>query len=317
MEINVLTPFHRGGPYKWGQDLADLLNRKGVTAKHMHEYYELFSTPFYQKADIVHTAVPLAYRLWQKPVVLTIHGEYTIEKMIWRLPYHLAIKKADIITTPSRFLKERLGLDEAEVIPNSVFIEKYKPVTHSHKKTLNLITISNFAFKDKANGILGILKILNEVSARIDEKIDYTIVGGGSYLDQIKNESKKYSNFKITFTGFQNNPEVLLEKKDVFLYYSVHDNFPISILEAMASGLPVVGNNVGALHEMIKTGVNGFVAENSMDYRDYLISLITEHRNRAKVGLEARRTVEERFDWSCTIERYISLYNDLISRNGA
>ena len=55
-------------------------------------------------------------------------------------------------------------------------------------------------------------------------------------------------------------------KNDLFLYYSVHDNFPIAILEAMALGLPVVTNDVGAVREMIRPGENGYITVSEEDY---------------------------------------------------
>lgn len=309
--VNILTGVRKGGPYNWGRDLAIMLNKRNIEAKHRHALKNLLFSPIYQDVDLIHTGLPLSYRLWRKPVVLTIKGDYSIEKRKWRHLYPIAIKKADIVTTPSQFLKQRLNLDDAVVIPNAIFPERFRPAKHSEKNVINLVTITKFYFKDKAEGVLNILNILSEVKKSTDKEINYTIVGGGHYLEQIKEKTRGY-NMKVKFTGFLDNPKEVLEASDIFVYYSIHDNFPNAILEAMASGLPVVTNNVGAVHEIIKSGKDGKVAECDNDYQEYLLNLVDDYKLRMKMGQNARKTVEEKFDWNKVIDDYISIYDDII-----
>ena len=310
MKINILTPVHKGGPYNWGRDLAYLLNKKGFVANHVHKLKEVLISPFYQNADIIHTTVPLTYKFWRKPVVLTVKGDYTIEKRKWRVLYPLAIKKADVITTPSHFLKEKLNLYDPIIIPNAIFPERFKVVKHSEKDVINLVTVTKFAFKDKSEGVLNMIKILEKIQKITDKQINYTLIGGGLYLERLKEKTKKYDT-NVKFTGFLDNPKEILEKSDIFIYYSVHDNFPNAILEAMASGLPVITNNVGAVHEIIETGKDGYVAEYDKDYQECLLSLLDDYKIRARLGQNARKTVEEKFDWNIIVNDYISIYEKL------
>ena len=310
MKINILTSVHKGGPYNWGRDLAYLLNKKGFIANHVHKLKEVLISPFYQDADIIHATLPLTYKLWRKSVVLTVKGDYSIEKRKWRLFYPIAIKKADVITTPSYFLKERLNLDDAVVIPNAIFPNQFKVVKHSEKDVINLVTVTKFAFKDKSEGVLNMIKILEKVQKSTNKNINYTIIGGGPYLEQIKEKTRGY-NMKVKFTGFLDNPKEVLEASDIFVYYSIHDNFPNAILEAMASGLPVVTNNVGAVHEIIKSGKDGKVAECDEDYQKYLLNLVDDYKLRVKMGQNTRKTVEEKFDWNIIVNDYICIYEKL------
>lgn len=312
MKINILTPYRIGGPYKWGKDLVQQINCKtNHNASHIHELRTLLLIPLINDSDIVHSVVPLSYRIWKKPVILTIHGDVLNENNIWKFFYPGALKRADIITSPSHYIKNKLAIDDCIVIPNAVFSNHYTPVLHSEKKRLNIITLTKFYFKDKSEGILKIISILDQILNLIDYEINYTVVGGGYYLDYIKKESEKYQT-PVTFTGMIGNPTKILETGDLFLYYSIHDNFPISILEAMACGLPVVTNNVGAVNEEIKNSYNGFIVEDDESYKNKVLELINNFNLRLKIGNNARRSVEMTFDWNVVIGKYIELYKKLV-----
>lgn len=314
MRVNVITPINKGGPYYWGKNLVRVINEygDGIHACHTHQLKKILTAPLYQNFDIVHAEVPLTYKLWNKPTILTLQGEYTIEKNIWRHFYPLAVKKADVVTSSSNFLKDRLGVDKAIVIPNGIFTDRYKIVAHQDKDTVNLVTLTKFAFKDKSEGVLDLIRIVEKASKNSYKDINYTIIGGGKYLDHVKEKIKNY-NVNVNFTGFISDPGKILEGNDIFIYYSAHDNFPTAILEGMASGLPVITNNVGAVNEIITNRKDGYIALNSDEYLDYLIKLIDDHNLRGQVGYNARKKVEDKFDWRKIVNSYVSLYKALLS----
>jgi len=309
MKINILLPTTRpSGPYDWGTNLANMLNQRQISAYCTYEPSKLLASLFSQNADIIHTTVPLTYKLWKKPVVMTIHGEYTREKNIWRFFYPLAIGKAQIVTVPSRFLKERLNLKEAVVIPNAVIPESFSQVQHSEKKVINLVTVTSFYFSDKAEGVLHILEAISAAQKEIAAKIQYTVVGGGPFLEKVKGTATSY-NINVKFTDRITNVKEVLADSDIFLYNSLHDNFPMAILEAMACGLPVIINNVGAVSEIIENGKDGYICGNEKDYCERLLNLVNDYKLRGFVGNNARNTVENKFNWASVVNNYIDVYN--------
>jgi len=312
MRVNVLTDIRRGGPSIWGANLASALDKCGVEAKHIHTLGALLRSPIHQDADIIHTILPLSYRLWKKPVVITIQGGYSSEKNIWRFFYPAAIRKADVVTTSSIFLKERLNLDKAIVIPNSIFPDRFRMVEHTDKDTINLVTVTHFYFQDKARGILDILEFLDTVTRMVDKKVKYVVVGGGPHLESVMSEAKRYK-VDVEFTGNIPSTAGFLESSDVFIYYSHLDNFPLAILEAMASGLPVITNNIGAVSEIIDSGEDGYVADSNESYLEALLNLLRDHELRKKIGQNARTKVEEKFSWHNVVGQYIQLYNKLLT----
>ena len=84
MKVSLLTPINKDTSVPWGKDLVHILNKNGVQAKHIHSLPMLLKSCFYQDANIVHTTVPIPIKLWKKPIVLTMHGDYSLEQNIWQ-----------------------------------------------------------------------------------------------------------------------------------------------------------------------------------------------------------------------------------------
>ncbi len=138
------------------------------------------------------------------------------------------------------------------------------------------------------------------------------IVGEGTYLRYVRDYARGCK-LDIRFSGFLPNPYMALYNSDVFLYYSFHDNFPNVILEAMASGLPVLTNRVGAVGEIINSGVDGLIADNDKQYAEYLHDLLSNEELRKRLGTEARLKVERSFNWHTLVDRYIDIYDEVLS----
>lgn len=311
MKVNVLTPVRKGGPYGWGRSLVDCVNASGRhSASHLHEPAKVLSAPVWQDSDLIHTALPLSARFWKKPVALTVHGDYTIENNLWKLLYPAAVRMADVVTTPSRFLKERLGLDGAEVIPNAIFPEQFSVLGPRDNGTISLVTVTKFYFEDKAQGVLDLLRIIERSKKSFDGKVKLTVVGGGKYLEPISIKAAAFD-VPVRFTGFLDNPWKELGQADVFVYYSAHDNFPVTMLEAMASGLPVLTNDVGAVREIITGGGEGYISVSDEEYAENLCHLLGDAGLRQAMGRRARKKVEEQYNWHTIAKRYIDLYDSL------
>ena len=309
--IDILTPINIGGPYVLGKNTVNVLNKKGIKARQIKTKIKLLAYPLYTKADLVHSIdIPIAHHIWKKPLILNIQGEYPLQKNIWQRFYPKAIKKADIVTVPSKFIKERLKIKEAEVIPNAIISKDFNHIKYKDNNEINIVTLTKFAFLDKSLGVLNIIEPLKKAAKETDKKINYTIIGGGKFLDHIKTKIKP--SFNIKFIGYHDNPKKILEKSDLFLYYSNRDTFAIAVIEAMASGLPVITNNYGPTHEIIKTKEDGYIAENQEEYTNHLINLINSVKLRKKIGQKAIQKVKETFDINKTTERYIEIYKSLI-----
>jgi len=100
---------------------------------------------------------------------------------------------------------------------------------------------------------------------------------------------------------------------DIFLLASFSEGMPMTIIEAMQRGLPVISTPVGAIPDMIQHGVSGwFIRPGSADaIAESVLFLKRDEALRQKLGQAARKTFEERFEFSKGIEEIRALYDSM------
>ena len=144
---------------------------------------------------------------------------------------------------------------------------------------------------------------------------DLWLVGDGPELEEMKQYwAEKQSTKTVVFWGGQSNIAKFLANCDMFVLLSEYEGFPISILEAMRAGLPVVASAVGGIPEQISDGKQGLLvaSRRAIDVAEKLDWLIENPKERAEMGRQARIRFEREFSehemWHKT--RYI--YQDLV-----
>lgn len=108
----------------------------------------------------------------------------------------------------------------------------------------------------------------------------------------------------------------LLQTMDIFVLPSLGEGISNTVLEAMASGLPVIATSVGGNVELVEECFNGRLIPSGdiQALADAMASLITDSAERARLGANARLRVCQRFDWSRTVNDYLSVYDELLGR---
>lgn len=306
MKVCIFTSYF-GGPYQWGCDLAQELVANGVKVRHVHNFVERLMGLVSVKADVIHTTIPFPLKLWRKPVLLTIQGDFSIEKNILAKYYPKAIRQASALTTSSSYLKEKIPLPGATLIPNAVYPEKFRLAKHGTRQKLNLATVMNFYFEGKVKGIIDMLNILRDSGL---SNFRHVIVGDGPYREQLEKYATD-TKMDIIFTGTLQDVSLVLSNSDIFLYYTHQDSFPNVVAEAMASGLPVLTNNFGSMGDIINNGHDGLVAETPAQYTADLRNLFDSASYRRELGERARVSVEEKFNWHVIARKFIKLYEEI------
>ena len=106
-----------------------------------------------------------------------------------------------------------------------------------------------------------------------------------------------------------------MASSDLFLYLTLHyEGMPNAVLEAMAMGLPVIATRMGAIPEMIDHNRGGFLV-NGHDEREIikaLRTLISDPDKRSRMGLYNRRKCEAEFRASVVIDKFISIYQQIL-----
>jgi glycosyltransferase involved in cell wall biosynthesis len=112
------------------------------------------------------------------------------------------------------------------------------------------------------------------------------------------------------FNGFVQDP---LAGLDVLVQPSRADNLPLSILEAMAAGLPVIGTRTGGIPELVIDGETGLLVEPERpeELAAALDSLAADPERRAELGRRGRERVQEHFSADGIARRTVTLYEEL------
>ena len=122
------------------------------------------------------------------------------------------------------------------------------------KKLNNLIVIS--AYK-KSKGYLELLKIAEEINGH-NFKIDCYGYGNFDYFNKIKNK-KKLKN--ICFKKFDKNLRKKIKNYDLLIHLSEREGLPVSVMECLMEGIPVICKNIRGNNDLIKDGYNGFFVD--------------------------------------------------------
>lgn len=152
---------------------------------------------------------------------------------------------------------------------------------------------------------------LRDIAPGFDEPI--SVVGDGADYEKIKNNSR------ICLKGFLGRNGVLDEMgraRALVLPSLWYENFPMTIVEAFASGLPVIASRMGAMTEIIENGVTGLLFEPG-DSQDLARKIAWASRNADqmdRMGKEARRMYEQRFSADVNFKMLSDIYADVASK---
>ncbi|KJD33418.1 glycosyl transferase family 1 [Tamlana nanhaiensis] len=216
---------------------------------------------------------------------------------------------AYVNVAPSAYMEDRFrsfGYSNIINIPNFIEIENYTFKARQFN-TIKLLWVRSFS--KIYNPILA-LKVLKALK---DEGIDASLCMVGPDVNGNLMEAKKITeseNLNVTFTGKLGKTEWIKMAKNynIFINTTNFDNMPVSVIEAMALGLPVISTNVGGLPFLIqqeKTGI--LVAPNTVDAFVFNIKKLTANPNyAATLAVEARNYVEN-FSWEVVKKQWIKL----------
>jgi colanic acid/amylovoran biosynthesis glycosyltransferase len=258
-------------------------------------------------ADAAHV-LAMTHRMGGPTYSLTLHGDLEVygtdheAKMrdaafVCAVGQHLCRQIADRVKLPAdRILPTFMGLDLSEL--TSLGKERsYVP------GKLHLVTVARL---NPAKGhVHALAAIRMATQAGLD--LRYTIAGEGPHLEAIRSQIKALKlDDHVTLSGTLSENEVcqLLSRADTFLLPSVGlgEAWPVSVMEAMAAGLPVVASVIGATPEMITPNQDGFLVRqgDEADLSEKIALLARDVEARRRIGQAARKTAERRFDITLT-----------------
>lgn len=158
----------------------------------------------------------------------------------------------------------------------------------------------------------GHARIINVLSEINDIKWHYTIVGDGSEKKNIQNQIKLLGlEQQVTFIPNLNDVKEILQTSDLFLQGSFVEGFPNASLESSLLGTPVIAFKApGGTNEVISNNINGFIALNNDEYRDYIKFAINKTWDRKTIS----DSVMKKFDSLFILSKYESLFINILNQ---
>jgi len=156
---------------------------------------------------------------------------------------------------------------------------------------------------------------MKRVHARCPEAIGL-IVGDGELHQDLEGYIREQDLEKVvSLTGLRSDIPQILKLSDVFVLSSFHEGFPITILEAMATGRCCVVTDVGGNREAVETGVTGFVvpAGDVGALADPISRLLSDDSLRLEMGGAAQERVDRLFSLESMVEQTEHLYAEILS----
>jgi glycosyltransferase involved in cell wall biosynthesis len=172
---------------------------------------------------------------------------------------------------------------------------------------------------EEEKGLPELFIALKEVTKKI-KRVKLTLVGEGNQLKEYKNLVATLGlTEQVEFKGWLDAREIqnLTTQSYLGLFPSRVESFGLSVIEAMAAGLPVIAASGGAVPENIKDGVTGaLVPVNDSDaLAKAIISALENPQYIETLAKVAKKVVRERFSWDKTADSMIDLYTSVL-RNG-
>ena len=239
--------------------------------------------------------------------------------------------RADAYVSMSSELTEELASagvarEKIRLIPQAVDTEVFQPVSPSEKTALRrklglpedgglaIFTGRLVSYK----GLPVLLRAWREICrARADWRL--AIVGaGGADVFNCEDDLKRFVREnriedKVLFTGAVENVDEYLKSADLFAFPTENEAFGISLIEAMACGLPAVTTSVGGIRDILENGVDGLTIEagNAEQLRSALAGLMDSPDRRADIGRCAREKVLARYTWDRIVQAHVDLFQGL------
>lgn len=269
-------------------------------------------------------AAAFCSKVFRIPLLVELHGGHyfaparpswkgVIEHAIYRRLSSITLSAASRIRSLSEEMSEYIlqvygesAARKAIVIPNRVDLNvfRFHKDAYATDSCLQIITVGNFS-ENKNH-----CELIKDL-CRIGIDFHLTIVGAGPLKEKylaIANQLLIGDRLQVIEGLDHQSLATLLPKHDVYIHYALSEGVPRVILEAMAAGLPVVATHVGFIGGILLDGENAIVIDKP--YADGLIRairLLAESEElRKRLGVAARHTIENQFEWNRVFELYRS-----------
>ena len=323
-----VSKFLENGPY-----LIDLIDYFFLNQDKLN--YDFIHTTFFPYFNLIIGLI--VGRLINKPTICTPFFHFSNPRYI-DITLIEVLKKFDLLIACTNIEKKKLvdnfGISEekVKVIPmgvdynifetklikkNTDFNFKEKFFMKGEKKYKMVLFCG---YKNYEKGAISILKSIPFILKKY-RKLYFIFIGPSTIaFNKELSKIQKITNARIVnltpsnLTGYFDKKKIAAFKQsDIYLMPSRSDAFGIAFLEAWASGIPVIGANIGATPEVIRENVDGLLVEfdNSIDIANKVLKLLKNQKLRKNLGSAGQEKVSQNFTWEIVAEKTHNIYQSL------
>lgn len=198
----------------------------------------------------------------------------------------------------------RVDATRVHVIPNGVATEFFIEKRRTLRKKPRLLFVGRLSYQKNLTQLLDALY-------GVSDKFTTTIVGDGELGDELKAYAEKLKLKNITFAGVANGSKLrsYYEQADIFVLPSEREGMPLVLLEAMASGLPIVATRVTGNKDVVKHRKNGLLVPygNAVALRTALTKLAAD-KSQYRSMSQTAKTMAHTFTWAAVRDRFAAIY---------
>jgi len=297
-----------------------------------------------QMPDLVHVFLPWTdfggTRLWLThycglPTVISVRNAFARDFEPWS-PWHARHYREafqvvrGVYAISSTALKEFLTvfgqflLPETviEVIHNGVDTNRFRPhpqIREAARDTLGFpqeaLVIGSVGRLEKQKRPWALIAVFAELK-RIFPTLSLVLVGAGPLEDELRRQASELGVAgSVVFTGFQTAVENLLPAFDLFLMLSRNEGFGTATVEAMATGVPVVGTDVPGTHDILNNGQAGVLVplDDQPATVDACARLLADTALRSRFAKAARAEAIHHYDEHIWESRILAFYNKVLN----
>lgn len=285
---------------KWMERVSFFINSRNYLKSNRYDFF-LIHKPF----DFFACYFIKKYNKNTKTIFIS-GGEdfYGFDKFFSKyIDYMFSVSKDNASKIKDRYKRE------VKVIPNGVDTDKFKVDIHTRNELRNKYNLVNEKVLISVGRIVGwkgfqlVIEALQEL-----KDFKYILIGEGDYLVKLKELAKKFKvEDRVLFIGGIDNKELpkYLNIADIFIQPSIgHEAFGITIIEAMACGLPVVASNNGGIVDIIEEDKVGYLFE--IKNLEELIEKVHKcYENRNIIAKLAIKHVNDNFTWKSSVNKLL------------
>lgn len=317
-------PHHGFEISRWSQIVRPLivayqLRRLAIDILHVHH------VPLYRQ-------IAFAARFAKiKGVVLTEHAKLSISRSFALQEWcRRAAHEASFFTVVSEDLRRyfvnelHIPVEALHVIRNGVDTLRFQPATvrdglrHLLPPSFQgqiLISVGRLAEAKDQVTLLKAMSILKE------RKVDVflLLVGDGELRHLLESSIRQLElPGHVLLLGNRTDVDALMPQADCFVLSSQREGLPMVVLEAMASGLPIVSTRVGGIPEIVTAGKNGFLVEpgHPDQLADAIERILMQTEAISAMGPVNREKIEQNFSMHQTVNAYQRLYQSILAKAG-